>query len=79
MSNEKTCIRCKFLRMRDDAGGRCRHGRTPGRESLPEVALDHRCDHWQDGGQQYFIRLGWLEALRKEQEAASGVSRETGR
>jgi hypothetical protein len=68
MATEKNCLRCKFLRLRDDAGGLCRFSKVTGTTPPPTVALAYSCEHWQDGGQQYYIRLGWLRALQQEQQ-----------
>ncbi len=69
MASEKNCLRCKFLRLRDGSGSLCRFGTAAGAPKTT-VALDHYCPHWQDGGQQYYIRLGWLKALAQEESRA---------
>ena len=60
---ESTCISCKFFRMKDAEGGVCRSekNRTQPDGKKPAVEIGSSCEHWQDCGQQYYIRLGWIK------------------
>jgi len=65
---ESTCISCKFFRMKDAVGGVCRAQKNlqqPEGEK-PAVEIGFTCDEWQDCGQQYYIRLGWIKSQNKE-------------
>ena len=68
---DSSCIRCKFFRMQDSAKGICRvlPRKTDGLPAArPEVATTHSCEKWQDCGQQYYIRLGWIKGQKEKTE-----------
>ncbi len=65
-----TCIRCKFFRMKSADQGLCRV-KPSGQAEDVKVRTVHTCEKWEDCGQQYYIRLGWVrgqEKTREEQE-----------
>ena len=62
-----TCIRCKFFRMKDADQGLCRVDRSRGAEEI-KVLTVHTCGKWEDCGQQYYIRLGWIRGQKKTRE-----------
>jgi len=59
----RTCLNCKKFRLVDVQSGLCRHnkGITP----YPVKTTEETCGKWEDAGQQYHIRLGWI---KKNQE-----------
>ena len=62
---DTTCIRCKFFRMKSSSKGICRllskQQATCGDDQKHQVKTDFSCEQWQDCGQQYYIRLGWMK------------------
>ncbi len=62
---EKVCLNCKFFKVNDLETGICR--RIKGKDA-PRPAKGHgdSCADWQDAGQQYWIRQGWLKAQQKK-------------
>lgn len=63
-----TCMNCKYYKIEDELTGFCRvsvKGET-GKEKKENkmVRQDYTCSEWQDCGQQYYIRLGWLKAQK---------------
>ncbi|MDW7773094.1 MAG: hypothetical protein SCH71_09415 [Desulfobulbaceae bacterium] len=63
---KSTCMNCKYYKIEDELSGYCRvtiAGKTANKSGRPMVRQDHSCGEWQDCGQQYYIRLGWLKAL----------------
>lgn len=67
---EKTCLSCKKFRLEDPYSGLCRLDSSA--EHYPMKRTDDSCERWQDGGQQYYIRTGWIKrALAKEKEAGN--------
>ena len=66
---EKICLSCKFFRVRDAATGICRvHIAETGDRNAdkPAVATRDHCAKWQDSGQDYYIRLGWIKNLEQQ-------------
>ena len=62
MSVEKKCLSCKYFRPEDQFTGRCRVDKDhidPDR--YPIMKHDDLCERWENAGQQYFIRVGWLK------------------
>ena len=41
----------------------------------PMVQADSSCEKWIDCGQTYFIRLGWIKNMGKEQEKEKGTGK----
>ena len=62
MSVPRNCLSCKFFRPEDQFTGRCRvdKGRVD-HNKYPMMKHDDLCDRWEDAGQQYFIRVGWIK------------------
>jgi hypothetical protein len=62
---EKVCLNCKFFRVDDLEAGVCRRIKE---KDAPRPAKGHgdSCSDWQDAGQQYWIRQGWLKAQQKK-------------
>ena len=56
---ERTCLNCKFFRLKSVMSGICRVDKTV--NTYPEKELKNKCDAWIDAGQQYYIRLGWIK------------------
>ena len=68
---KETCIRCKFYKIDDEFSGFCRaeakkYDRSEGQRKM--VRQDHSCQKWEDSGQQYYIRLGWIKAQSKKKQ-----------
>jgi hypothetical protein len=73
MKRKKNCLSCKNFRPRDELSGYCRVDR--GRlapEDYPVMLLEDGCESWQDGGQQYHIRVGWLNRLKRGADTPEG-------
>ena len=68
-------MNCKFYKVEDAQGGYCRAGagNAPGKEARNTMVLhDHVCAQWDDCGQNYYIRLGWLKALQAKKATEIG-------
>ena len=54
--------------MKDAEGGVCRAKKNllqpDGKK--PAVQIGFTCEEWQDCGQQYYIRLGWIKGQSQE-------------
>jgi len=64
-----TCLNCKFLKIIDTKSGHCRvenKKNSDRKHHKPTVALDDSCEMWEDSGQQYYIRIGWLKSQENE-------------
>ena len=68
MSVIKKCLSCKWFRPEDQFTGRCRveKGRVD-HKKYPIMKHDDCCEQWKDAGQQYFIRLGWVNNQKSNQ------------
>ena len=67
------CLSCKYYTIKDQLNGFCRMENltTGNREAeKPMVEADNCCEKWQDCGQTYFIRLGWLKNMAANREDA---------
>jgi hypothetical protein len=64
MVKKKHCLNCKFFRLRNAETGLCRVDKSL--DPYPEREIAYCCERWQDCGQQYYIRLGWLKAQTNE-------------
>lgn len=62
----KNCLRCKNFRLVDESIGKCKQ-KVDGVTVRTEKGLEESCENWQDSGQQYYIRLGWLKNKKSEQ------------
>lgn len=60
---KKICLSCKYYRLTDEVSGVCRVDKKTVNPS-PWKANEDTCDRWQDCGQQYFIRTGWIKAQK---------------
>ncbi|HBI14570.1 MAG TPA: hypothetical protein DDY20_03500 [Desulfobulbaceae bacterium] len=70
-----TCMNCKHYKVVDALTGYCRAEkaqRSDKREQNDMVRHDHTCPRWDDCGQHYYIRLGWLKAQQARQGTDSG-------
>jgi hypothetical protein len=62
----KLCLNCKFFHLEDRHSGRCRIDRgSIDPQAYPNKLHQDHCDRWQDAGQRYFIRTGWLKKQEK--------------
>lgn len=63
---EKVCLKCKFFKVDDVQSGVCRKVRG---KDAPRPLKGHsdNCADWQDAGQQYSIRKGWIQAQQKKE------------
>ncbi|TKB09331.1 hypothetical protein [Desulforhopalus sp. IMCC35007] len=61
----KICLRCKFFRLKSVDGGVCRNEKDSSGNYPPKVNTD-QCSFWEDCGQNYFIRQGWIKSQAKE-------------
>lgn len=62
----KVCLKCKFLKVEDVQSGVCR--KVKGNDA-PRPLKSHTdtCPDWQDAGQHYSIRKGWIQAQQKKE------------
>ena len=58
---KKICLSCKYFRLESVEKGICRVDKE-NNKNYPTKKNDDVCARWQDCGQQYFIRLGWIKA-----------------
>ena len=71
---KKKCLSCKFFRVVDIEVGRCRVDKdSPQAEDVPIVKHDDICERWQDAGQNYFIRSGWVKSMKAKAEKKEPV------
>jgi len=74
---KKTCLNCKKYHPLDEESGRCRVDRNKVEPSnYPVMKHEDLCERWQDAGQQYFIRIGWLKKLKSLKDATEQNSME---
>ncbi len=60
------CLRCRWFKMDDINSGLCR--RVKGEDApRPVVQSGDTCADWQDAGQQYHIRMGWIKGQKKKE------------
>jgi hypothetical protein len=53
----------------DDKNGLCRVDKgTLDQRSYPSKAHEDSCQRWDDCGQQYHIRIGWLNSRKNREE-----------
>jgi hypothetical protein len=68
---EKNCLNCKFYKLEDVFSGFCRKQSSEGeagKKTYQMVRADEVCEDWVNAGQQYYIRIGWIEAQKKKQQ-----------
>ena len=72
--NKRVCLSCKHYRPIDAAGGSCRLNKGK-IEPAAYLVMSHEdcCDSWQDVGQKYHIRVGWIRGLENKTDADPGV------
>lgn len=64
---EKICLSCRHFRLHDVDQGVCRVNKASDKNYPVKARID-RCGFWQDCGQQYFIRLGWIKGKNNTKE-----------
>ena len=64
---KKICLSCKHYRLTDESSGVCRIDKC-GKDQYPLKLNEDSCERWQDCGQQYYIRTGWIKAQKKKEE-----------
>jgi hypothetical protein len=57
----KICLSCKYFRLETVQEGLCRVDKNSDK-NYPSKKKNDGCDRWQNCGQQYYIRLGWIKA-----------------
>jgi len=62
---EHNCLACSFFRLKDTEAGVCKVDKDV-RPHYPVKKPVESCTKWQDAGQQYHIRLGWLKNKKNE-------------
>lgn len=74
MSMKMICMSCKYFKIEDPQSGYCRVSDTvAGKMSAPKkmVRAGDTCEKWEDCGQQYYIRLGWIKAYNNREAEKS--------
>ena len=62
--NERVCLSCKHYSPTDERGGKCRLNRGKIAPSdYPVMNHQDCCESWEDVGQKYHIRVGWIRGL----------------
>ena len=62
----KECLNCRWLKLNDIDSGICR--KVKGKDApRPMVKASDTCVDWQDAGQQYHIRMGWIKSQQKKE------------
>jgi len=66
---DKSCLSCRYFRPVDAIRGKCRVDRSS-IEASAYPLMKHRdcCISWEDAGQQYYIRVGWVKSLQGSEE-----------
>ncbi len=69
---KEQCLSCRFYHLRATDSGVCRVDKGGG-GIYPVKQPEDLCPKWRDGGQQYFIRVGWIKARKAagDQETAA--------
>ena len=63
------CLSCRYYKIHDAQNGTCRVDnllKGTRNAEKPTVRADENCERWKDCGQTYYIRLGWIRNLEKE-------------
>ena len=72
--NERMCLSCTHYRPTDETVGRCRLNRGKIEPSAyPVMTHQDCCDSWQDVGQAYHIRVGWIRGVASKGRDESDV------
>ena len=74
-AQKNSCLSCRYFRLDDLQGGVCRVVKNSP-DPYPRKGLYDICDHWQDCGQQYFIRFGWLKRCKTDLEGDAAAKTE---
>ncbi len=65
---EKVCLNCKFFKVDDVQSGVCR--KVKGKDAPRPMKLHtDLCSDWQNAGQQYSIRVGWIQAQQNKEKS----------
>ena len=76
MANTTTtriCLSCKYFRPTDEREGKCRLQKGVIEPSAyPSMGHGDTCESWQNAGQQFHIRVGWIKGLQKKTQAGGG-------
>lgn len=59
---KEQCLSCKFYQLQETDIGLCRVDKGGKVGEYPSKHPTEHCPKWRDGGQQYFIRVGWIKA-----------------
>ncbi|PIE65083.1 MAG: hypothetical protein CSA26_05460 [Desulfobacterales bacterium] len=69
VGKEKNCLSCTYYRVKDIYTGRCRIDKAGlQKDRLPMMAHHDVCDRWEDAGQNYYIRCGWVKSMKMKRE-----------
>lgn len=63
------CLNCKFYRLKTVSEGICRVDKVVNK-NYPTMQNEDSCSRWQDCGQQYYIRVGWIKGKTAGQDPA---------
>ncbi len=64
---KKICLSCKKFRLVSVDTGLCRVDKDSTKDYPKKHNSDH-CPRWQNCGQQYYIRLGWIKAQEQDEK-----------
>lgn len=74
---KRVCLSCKNYRPLDESQGKCRLNKgTIDPAAYPIMNHQDVCESWQDVGQQYHIRRGWVKGQRNKKEGEIGPQKE---
>lgn len=66
---EKICLSCKHFHLVDAQQGKCRVDKGKiDKNDYPGKQPQDTCSDWLDGGQQYYIRVGWIKSAKEKAE-----------
>ena len=68
---KRICLSCRKFRLEDPQSGVCRVDKSVDR--YPMKRTEDSCDKWEDAGQQYYIRTGWIKKTLGEKEKKKGI------
>ena len=57
---KQNCLTCKYYRLIESDSGVCRVDKSI-KPNYPETKNEESCGKWNDCGQHYFIRVGWIK------------------
>lgn len=75
---KRICLSCRHYRPTDEARGKCRLEKgNVDPSAYPVMNHEQSCESWQDVGQKYHIRVGWIRGLLNKAEGdAEAASKE---